>query len=725
MLGLRSLAPLATAVAYGAAAAVALALTKEADGITTMWPSSGILFGAIAVVPRRSTWKVVSLTAAASMIANLTAGYAVAISLAYTVVNMIEGLIAAGLLRRWCVQRPSFINPRDVFRFCAAAAVASLFSAGLAWTVSGEGWLFALSWLTTVFLGMLIVAPMILIAAALVDPVGRDEVRMGSDRQATALLLMVAIVSTAVFSQGNYPVLFVPFVAMLAATYWLGPFGAAAGVLIVACVSSVAAALGRGPLAPLGMTETETAFFLQFYYVALFATALPLAALLTARKRLSACYEDSERMHRLLADSSTDIIIRCSLDGVPVYVSPAVSVVLGFVPKDLVGRQASGDIHPEDLRDVRRAWARVAAGASEVCVYRQRKRDGEYAWLEAACRLVETPKGAEIVGSLRDVTKRRIAEIAAGQAQRKLQEANRLLVMAERAAGVGHWRIDFTGESIFWSPEVFRIHGVGGFTPPGLADAVAFYHPEDRDRVDAIVQRSLQTAKGFEFEARIVRVDGEVRHVISRGQPEFGYDGEPVGLFGTLHDVTQQVKVERELEAARRSAEEAAARAMHMADTDALTGVASRRKTMAALDDMIALARASGEPLALAIFDIDHFKSVNDRHGHAAGDAVLVRVARAAREAVRPTDLVGRLGGEEFVVLLPGANAEQAAAISEQLRGAIAASADGVESGPPVTASLGVATLEVERDAAALLGEADRALYRAKAAGRNAVRLAA
>lgn len=725
MLKTRSLAPLAIAVAYWAAAALSLILTERADGIATMWPSSGILFAGLAVLPRRAAWRVVPLCALASLIANLSAGNSAGLSLTYTAANMIEGLVAAGLLRRWCGRRPSFISLRDVSRFCAAAGVASGVSAMIATLAGGGGAMFALSWFTTVFLGMLIVAPIVLIAAALADPAAHQEVAASSPAETAALLATVATVTVAVFAQSDYPVLFVPFVAMLAATYRLGPFGAAAGVLIVACVSSVAVVLGRGPIVPLAMTETETAFFLQFYYVALFATALPLAALLTARKRLSARCADSERMHRLLAESSTDIIIRFSPDGVPLYVSPAVTAVLGFAPDELVGRHAAANVHRDDLGRVRRAWTRVETGAREVCVYRQRRRDGDYAWLEAACRLVETPEGREIVASVRDVTERRTAELAAEQALCKMREANRLLIMAERAAGVGHWRIDFNGRSLFWSPEVFRIHGVEGFTPPRLADALGFYHPDDRGRVNVIVARSLETAKGFEFEARIVRPDGEVRHIVSRGQPELGYDGEPAGLFGTFHDVTRQVKVERELEAARRLAEEAAAHAMHMADTDMLTGVASRRKAMTALDDMIARARLSGDPLALAIFDIDHFKSVNDLHGHPTGDAVLVRVGRAAKQAVRPTDLVGRLGGEEFVVLLPGANAAQAVMVAEQLRLAIAASASGVESGPPVTASLGVATFTGQGDAAWLLGEADRALYHAKASGRNAARLAA
>ena len=104
---------------------------------------------------------------------------------------------------------------------------------------------------------------------------------------------------------------------------------------------------------------------------------------------------------------------------------------------------------------------------------------------------------------------------------------------------------------------------------------------------------------------------------------------------------------------------------------------------------------------------------------------MLVQVAQLLRSHLRRNDSIARYGGEEFLVLLPGAPAANAVAIAEQLRTAVAASGGGVEVGPRVTVSVGVALLSEDASAASLLGDADRALYRAKAAGRNAARLAA
>lgn len=721
------LAPLLFALCYWAAAALSLTLTRGSDGIATTWPASGVLLAGLLTLPGKLGWRYVGLCALASMTANLQSGISVGLSLVFTGANITEGLVAVYLIEHTGARRLSFIRPRDVGRFCLAVLVAAIWSAGVAWLGAGlaGGWLFSLSWFATVTLGMLIVAPPLLITSALGDPATRGEVLTCSAVEAAALLAMLAAVTIGTFTRSD-PLTFLPLVALLAVTYRVGPLGAAGGLMILAAIAPVLTGLGYGPFALAAQDSTRGVFLVQFYLVASFATALPLAALLAAQRRLARHNVASERMHRLLADSSSDIIVRLTPAGVPLYVSNAVGSVLGYRPNQVVGRLSRNLIHRADREAVLAIWQRVLSGSAERFVMRQRRRTGGHAWLEVACRLIDVEDGEqEIVASVRDVTQRHLAEVAAKEASRRIAEANRMLGLAERVAQVGHWHLSLLGQKVFWSPEVLRIHGVTLDRTPTLDEALGFYHPDDRARVTAIVASAMRTGKPFKFEARIIRGDGETRHIVSRGQPELGQDGEPTSIFGVVQDVTRQVLAERELDAALRAAEDAAARAIRMADTDSLTGVASRRKVLEVVDEAIAQAETSGEPLALAIFDIDHFKQVNDRFGHGAGDAVLRRVARAAREAVRPTDHVGRLGGEEFVVVLPGLSADNAVALAETLRRAIEESGRGVEAGPLVTASIGIALLVPGSSAAALLGEADRALYRAKASGRNAARLAA
>ena len=167
-----------------------------------------------------------------------------------------------------------------------------------------------------------------------------------------------------------------------------------------------------------------------------------------------------------------------------------------------------------------------------------------------------------------------------------------------------------------------------------------------------------------------------------------------------------------------------------LAALDPLTGVANRRSLIAALDRDVARAQRMREPMALMMVDIDHFKDVNDRYGHPAGDRVLCSVVNVLRQRVRAQDLVGRYGGEEFMVLLPDTGLEGAEQLARELCRAVEAAhcpADGVPApGIAVTVSIGVfgGRLEPGDSWDMLIAAADRALYQAKENGRNRVEVA-
>lgn len=162
---------------------------------------------------------------------------------------------------------------------------------------------------------------------------------------------------------------------------------------------------------------------------------------------------------------------------------------------------------------------------------------------------------------------------------------------------------------------------------------------------------------------------------------------------------------------------------LHEARSDAKTGLPHAVAWRALAERELGRAAAYAQPAGVLLVDIDHFKAVNDAHGHLAGDDVLVAVARCLARAVRDGDTVGRFGGEEFAVLLPGADAQEAAAVAERLRSAVAGRGiDTVDGGISVTVSVGGATFPDDgRALDDLLGVADSALYSAKAAGRNRV----
>jgi diguanylate cyclase (GGDEF)-like protein len=163
--------------------------------------------------------------------------------------------------------------------------------------------------------------------------------------------------------------------------------------------------------------------------------------------------------------------------------------------------------------------------------------------------------------------------------------------------------------------------------------------------------------------------------------------------------------------------------AMH----DALTGIRNRRAILEDLDRQISLAQRSQLPLTLLMIDVDHFKTVNDTHGHQTGDRVLQHVAEVIRQRIRTQDLLGRLGGEEFMVVLPNTDMAGGHQVAESLRQAIAqAPVDHLHNAIQVRISVGVNGLHADHapDAHTLISQADAALYRAKRKGRNRVELA-
>jgi diguanylate cyclase (GGDEF)-like protein len=244
-----------------------------------------------------------------------------------------------------------------------------------------------------------------------------------------------------------------------------------------------------------------------------------------------------------------------------------------------------------------------------------------------------------------------------------------------------------------------------------------------------------ETLGVLEFFARAIRAPEEVLLTLMEGI------GRQIGQFdercraqtallvkvGELAEVNARVTRQREelqsayaqLREAHAALQTANERLAALADTDSLTGVANPRALQHRLDLLVADA-SRGRTFSLVVCDLDGFKHLNDTYGHAAGDAILIAVARSLEERVRRSDLVARYGGDEFVILFADANAETAVELAEILRRRLETIR--TPSGAPVLASFGVSTSGPERPtAAALLRAADEALYEAKRLGRNRV----
>ncbi|QLP97895.1 MAG: PleD family two-component system response regulator [Rhodoblastus sp.] len=230
--------------------------------------------------------------------------------------------------------------------------------------------------------------------------------------------------------------------------------------------------------------------------------------------------------------------------------------------------------------------------------------------------------------------------------------------------------------------------------------------------------RSLERTRNVPI---ILVADPEERARLLRGL-ELGvndYLTRPVDRNELVARVRAQIKRKRFADAMR----ETVYASMEAAIVDPLTGVNNRRYLDSHLAAMLAQASAQRKPVSVMLLDIDHFKRVNDTHGHEAGDAVLRGFAARVKSAIRGADLVARMGGEEFLVAMPDTPLDVALKVAERLREAVAATSFAVRDDLtiPVTVSVGVATRQDGADADELLRRADRALYRSKSDGRNRV----
>ena len=235
-------------------------------------------------------------------------------------------------------------------------------------------------------------------------------------------------------------------------------------------------------------------------------------------------------------------------------------------------------------------------------------------------------------------------------------------------------------------------------------------HLEDRERIKEVFRRTVATGVGERAEFRFVLKDGSIRHMESDGRAIRGADGAVSKVVVVSRDITELKHLEAELR--------------EMAATDFLTGLANRRHFLARLEQELArIQRLEKHRASVLMLDSDHFKRVNDTFGHATGDKVLRHLAVLMQKGLRKVDIAGRVGGEEFAIILPGADLPAAEVFAERLRKKVAGTPMAQEDRAiPLTVSIGVTGMKAsDTSADDALVRADRALYRAKECGRNKV----
>lgn len=261
-----------------------------------------------------------------------------------------------------------------------------------------------------------------------------------------------------------------------------------------------------------------------------------------------------ERQLRAATSHSATGMALISPTGEFLQVNEALCRLFGYAADELVGSNILDLTPPSEIPTIMARVDRLLSG--EVDTYQvekdYRRKDGSVASVLQSLSIVRTPDGTPefVVTEFLDIGARKQAEAAAQSAIRQLNEANRLLVMGEEMAQLGHWRFDVATRGLFWSEELFRIHGrPRHLGTPNLEEALQYYHPDDRDHVAAYLAKVSTGGEGYRREDRLLRSDGTLRFVSAIGQCERDADGRITGVFGVFQDVTERKESERTREA--------------------------------------------------------------------------------------------------------------------------------------------------------------------------------
>lgn len=247
---------------------------------------------------------------------------------------------------------------------------------------------------------------------------------------------------------------------------------------------------------------------------------------------------------------------------------------------------------------------------------------------------------------------------------------------------------------------------------------ITYVHPDDQEWTRKLWKGLFRGDFFEDVEYRIIKKGGQVRWSISSWKIVSDNDGEKIGIQGKQQDITDRKLAEEELDNARKLADE-------LANKDELTGINNRRSFFKQGENVFKHAIRFEHPTSVIMMDIDYFKRINDNYGHSAGDKALQIIAQLLKETVRETDIVARIGGEEFAFILPEKNLDEAVNLIERIRLEIEKTIIVERSNPfQVTSSFGICSCSVINETLeTILKKADDALYIAKNEGRNQIKI--
>jgi diguanylate cyclase (GGDEF)-like protein/PAS domain S-box-containing protein len=449
--------------------------------------------------------------------------------------------------------------------------------------------------------------------------------------------------------------------------------------------------------------------------------AQPIVALATTeeenalRAELEALRDHERLLTHAIAGSGTGVWDRDVVTGEIRY-SPGWKAMLGYEEHELTSRIEDSylRLHPDDLGYVKAAMDAHFEGRTSgyEVEHRIRCKDGRYKWICSRGKVMSRDaqgRALRMIGTTTDITSMR------EMAERLRESASLITSLTNEVPGLVFQRRQLPDGRALFSYASAGIAEIFEVTPAQVAHDVAcidaLIHPDDLEAWRASFETSAANLTPWHLEFRVQLPQQGLRWRQGDARPQRLADGATV-WHGFITDVTERKRIEAELQ--------------EFASTDSLTGLPNRRHFMARIDAQLTQVRRGGPGAAVMMCDLDHFKSINDRWGHAIGDDVLRHFAEILRTQLRAGDLAGRIGGEEFAILLSAADLEGAQSVARRIQERFAAeplAADGAA--VVLTVSIGITIMSAaDPSAEAALTRSDFALYRAKKGGRNRIECA-
>ena len=694
-------------------ACISIFLTRIPGGIALFWPGSAMAAALLIRLPQVRWSLAVVCVSAALLLANVIAAHRPwPVAALFGCVNLSEiALMVATFRFAWRFPYPDI----TIVQAAIMVAVLGIVIPGLAALAGGlllhaefatplsDG---ALQWWSSHTIGACLLGPPII----LFSTKGFNrllQARFLAENALTVLLCMVGCYLTIRYVR--FPFVSIGLLLLIAA-FRMGGFGTS---LMSLCVGLMITNLWILGIRPIGLdpAASSSGSMLGLPVIALLATVMPAIAVGLggdARRAAARALRISERRFRESMEHSPIGMLIADLNGVWTYSNIALQEMLGYSAEEFRAMPPGGPSKAEDWQESKERWQPLMAGKNSFydTVRCFRHKDGRWVWTHVAVSLLRDEEGLPIhlIAQIESLEARRRAEENLAEERERLkitlESINDAVITTDADTRVTY--INAAAESLLG----LDMNAVQGRR---VDEVIYLMDPQSSKKAANLMGQSALHGKVFRREQACLlhRPDGTICYVTDVVSPVLDAAGLITGMVIVFHDATLDVHRARDLQ--------------HLALHDPLTGLSNRADFEKQLRTVFEKGHHLNRVAAVMAIDLDRFKAVNDTAGHAAGDAVLCKVAEVCRLTVRSSDTVARLGGDEFAIILDNCAVERAKYIGEKILQALnPLEIDWEGKSYSINASIGMAMSGAHMpDEKAWLEAADKACYVAKRTGRG------